>query len=127
MSFSVKQVLFRLEKHLTCINVFCVYSVSGQNKNQYVLGYFMWRVLTGRHQEIEYLMQIPGHARCLVDGGFAHLKQRYRKSDCDTLDQLQQVVDVSSSTNEAVRYPAWTWRNWKSFLSAKFRPVRGVR
>jgi len=42
------------------------------------MGYFMWRVLTCRHQEIEYLMQIPGHARCLVNGGFAHLKQRYR-------------------------------------------------
>ena len=53
-------------------------SFSGQNKNQYVMGYFMRRVLTCRHQEIEYLMQIPGHARCLVNGGFAHLKQRYR-------------------------------------------------
>ena len=41
-----------------------------QNKNKHVLGYFMWRVMTGQHYTIEYLMQIPGHARCLVDTEF---------------------------------------------------------
>ncbi|KAJ8317550.1 hypothetical protein KUTeg_005454, partial [Tegillarca granosa] len=29
----------------------------GQKKNQYVLGYFMWRVMTGQHSQIEYKMQ----------------------------------------------------------------------
>ena len=99
----------------------------GQNKNQYVLGYFMWRVMTGQHDKIEYLMQIPGHARCLVDSGFASLKQMYRRSDCDSIDDLQNVVNKSSSTNVAVRYPSWCWREWKPFLSANFRPVPGIR
>lgn len=36
---------------------------TGQNKNQYMLGYLCWRVMTGRHEEIEYSMQIPGHTR----------------------------------------------------------------
>lgn len=39
----------------------------GQNKNQYVIGYFMWRVMTKQHNRIEFKMQIPGHARCLID------------------------------------------------------------
>ena len=103
------------------------YIVSGQNKNQYVLGYFMWRVMTGRHQTIEYLMQIPGHARCLVDSGFATLKKLYRRSDCDTLDQLETVVNRSSSSNQAVRYPSWEWRDWKTFLTPVFRPIPGIR
>ena len=51
---------------------------SGQNKNQYVIGYLMWRVLSGRNRSIEYHMQIPGHARCLVDSGFASIKKLYR-------------------------------------------------
>ncbi|XP_053386664.1 uncharacterized protein LOC128550843 [Mercenaria mercenaria] len=99
----------------------------GQNKNQYVIGYFMWRVMTGRHQEIEYHMQIPGHARCLVDSGFASLKKLYRRTDCDSLVQLQHVVDMSSATNEAVRYPSWQWRDWKSFLGPVIKPMRGIR
>ncbi|XP_052218067.1 uncharacterized protein LOC127835668 [Dreissena polymorpha] len=32
----------------------------GQNKNRYVLGYFMWRAMTGQHRLIEYHMQVPG-------------------------------------------------------------------
>ncbi|XP_053392013.1 uncharacterized protein LOC128554725 isoform X2 [Mercenaria mercenaria] len=103
------------------------HSDESQNKNQYVIGYFMWRVMTGRHQEIEYHMQIPGHARCLVDSGFASLKKLYRRTDCDSLVQLQHVVDMSSATNEAVRYPAWQWRDWKSFLGPVIKPMRGIR
>lgn len=58
----------------------------GQNKNKYVLGYLMWRVMTGRHERIEYMMQVPGHARCLVDSGFAALKILYMRCDCDSID-----------------------------------------
>ena len=50
----------------------------GQNKNRYVMGYLAWRVMTGLNKEITYMMQVPGHGRCLVDAGFAHLKQKYR-------------------------------------------------
>ncbi|KAJ8313354.1 hypothetical protein KUTeg_009140 [Tegillarca granosa] len=39
----------------------------GQNKKQYVLGYFMWRVMTGQHSQIYYKVQVPGHSRCLID------------------------------------------------------------
>ncbi|KAH3785432.1 hypothetical protein DPMN_163522 [Dreissena polymorpha] len=49
-----------------------------QNKNRFLIGYFTWRVMTGRHDVIEYHMLIPGHARCLVDNGFGHLKKLYR-------------------------------------------------
>lgn len=103
------------------------FSFSGQNKNRYVIGYFMWRVMTGRHDSIEYLMQIPGHARCLVDSGFASLKKLYRRSDCDTIGQLEDVVEKSSATNSAVRYPAWRWFNWKAFLEPVIKAVPGIR
>ena len=49
----------------------------GQNKNQYVIGYFKWRNMTGQHENIEYKMQVPGHARCLIDGGFALIKKHW--------------------------------------------------
>lgn len=59
---------------MTCISMY----VTGQNKNRYLIGYLVWRIMTGRNDSIEYLMQVPGHARCLVDGGFGHLKKLYR-------------------------------------------------
>jgi hypothetical protein len=34
--------------------------ISGQNKNRYTIGYFMWRVMTGQNEKIEYHMQVPG-------------------------------------------------------------------
>ncbi|XP_052268532.1 uncharacterized protein LOC127869913 [Dreissena polymorpha] len=99
----------------------------GQNKNQFVIGYFAWRVLTRRHTSIEYMMQVPGHSRCLVDSGFAHIKKLYRRSDCDTIQQLEDIVDKSSTANEAVRYPTWRWRDWKTFLSTSFKAIPGIR
>lgn len=87
------------------------HSVLGQNKNQFVISYFMWRVMIGKTRQIEYLMQIQGHARYLVDSGFcsgfASLKKKYRRIDCNSLGQLQRFVDTSSATNETIRHPAW--------------------
>ena len=87
----------------------------------------MWRVMTGRQRTIEYMMQIPGHARCHIYGGFGLLKQQCRRSECDSIAQFEDVVNRSSDTNVAVRYPAWQWRNWKEFLGHVFRPVKGIR
>lgn len=102
---------------------------SGQNKNQYMLGYLCWRVMTGRHEEIEYSMQIPGHTRCLVDSGFAHIRKLFRRSDVDSVGQFHTLINKSAATNEAVPFQsaAWKWRNWKSFLSSQFRAVKGIR
>ncbi|XP_053377451.1 uncharacterized protein LOC128547883 [Mercenaria mercenaria] len=99
----------------------------GQNKNRYLLGYLMWRILTGRQDSIEYLMQVPGHAKCLVDAGFGHLKKLYRRSNIETMDQLGDVVRLSSATNQEVRYPAWQWADWKSYLTPMFKSVHGIR
>ena len=87
----------------------------------------MWRVMTGKHDQIEYMMQVPGHAQCLVDSGFASLKQKYSHLDCDTLDQLEDIVSMASSTNQVVRYPKWKWRDWKGYLSPVFKKLRGIR
>lgn len=78
----------------------------GQNNNKYVIGYFMWRVIT------KFKMQIPGHGRCLIDGGFALIKKKlFRHCDGDGIGQIEDVVNRSSSTNTAVRYPEWQWRS----------------
>lgn len=71
----------------------------GQNQNQYVIGYFMWRVMTKQLNRIEVNMQIPGHVRCLIDEGFALLKKLYRRCDFKSIGQLEDVFNIYYTTN----------------------------
>ncbi|KAJ8302403.1 hypothetical protein KUTeg_021390 [Tegillarca granosa] len=98
-----------------------------QNKN------FMWRVLTQRTTVIEYLMQVPGHSRCLIDSGFASIKKLYRRSNRDSIEQLQKVVEKSAGSNTAkidnasealpeVIYPAGLSRDRQQYLYSSVRP-----
>ena len=89
---------FCLNKNIV-IDFYCYFS-SGQNKNKFVIAYFAWRVITGLHLQITYLMQEVGHTRCLIDAGFARAKKLFRRTDCDSIAELKQVFDHSSSTNK---------------------------
>lgn len=107
---------------------------AGQNKNRSVVGYLAWRCMTGLHKEIQLSFMVVGHTRCLVDGCFGLINQKYRWSDCDTLTQLQTVVEESASVNCAQLYqgpnssrPAFKWYNWVSFLDQRFKPLPGIR
>ncbi|KAJ8310148.1 hypothetical protein KUTeg_012013 [Tegillarca granosa] len=64
-----------------------------QNKNQFVIRYFMLGVLTQRNTVKEYLTQVP------VD--LLLLKKLCRRSDCDSIEQLQKVFEKSAGSNTA--------------------------
>ncbi|WAR31075.1 hypothetical protein MAR_033617 [Mya arenaria] len=95
--------------------------------------YFCWRTMIGLNEEIRYLMQVAGHARCIIDAGFGRIKALYRRTDCETLSDLENVVASSSTTNEAVLYKKpdgtsrFEWREWKTFLGEQFRALKGIR
>ena len=102
---------------------------SGQNKNKTVLAYLAWRCIVGLHRQITFSFMITGHTRCLVDGCFGLVKQKYRRSDSDTMDHLVRVVNESASCNYAQVYRAsdggsnWKWRNWDLFLAKHFKGI----
>ncbi|XP_056002594.1 uncharacterized protein LOC130049247 isoform X2 [Ostrea edulis] len=101
----------------------------GQNKNRYVIGYLLWRVMIGLHRAIELHMQIPGHTKCQVDAGFAQIKKKYRRSDCDTLQHVADVVSKSSKSNEAVIIEDGNvkYYEWKEYIKTTFQPLKGIR
>jgi hypothetical protein len=78
-------------------------------------------------------MQIPGHARCLVDSGFGQAKKLFRRSDADSLADVATIFSTSSVTNETVLYQKddgaheWEWRAWKAFIGDNFKPFVGIR
>ena len=94
-----------------------------------MLAYFAWRILCGMHKQIKYLMQVPGHTKCLVDAGFARAKKLFRRSDCECVDDVKKVFDSSCESNVGVLYKNdeqtnnWTYYDWKTFLSKYFVPV----
>ncbi|XP_034338748.2 uncharacterized protein [Magallana gigas] len=108
--------------HIHCDNC------AGQNKNCYVMAYFCWRVMVGLHREVTVRFQIPGHTKCLVDAGFAHIKKLYRRTDNDSLLDLVRTVEKSSKGNKAVVVDeTFQWRDWKSLLADEFCPIQGIR
>ncbi|WAR17059.1 hypothetical protein MAR_031653 [Mya arenaria] len=109
------------------------YALTEQNKNRYLLAYFCWRTMIGLNDEIRYLMQVASHARCIIDAGFGRIKALYRRTDCETLSDFENVVASSSTTNEAVLYKKpdgtsmFEWREWKTFLGEQFHALKGIR
>ena len=101
---------------------------AGQNKNKTVMAYLMWRVLRGLHQKITISFMVAGHTRCLVDGCFGLLKQKFRRHDVFTLEQLAHVVDSSASCNvtQLLTNSGVVWRSWDTFLPEHFVRIPGV-
>ena len=66
-----------------------------------------------------------GHSRCMVDGNFGLIKRAYRHSDVDAVSQLANIVDRSSSSNQAQLFH-WEWKNWDSWLDQYFTAVKGI-
>ena len=72
---------------------------SGQNKNRYMMGYLMWRVLTGLDKEITISFLPVGHTKFAPDWCFGLFKQRFRRMKINTLDDIAAAVDTSSVVN----------------------------
>ena len=49
----------------------------GQNKNNAMVGYLLWHVLTGLHKNITLSFMVTGHMKFSPDWCFGLLKKRY--------------------------------------------------
>ena len=97
----------------------------GQNKSKTVMAYLAWRILVGLNAEIQLDFMRVGHTRCFVDAGFGLLKQKYRRSNVNTFEQLVGVVRSSATMNEAEKF-SWEWREWDKYFELRFRPVKNI-
>ena len=73
----------------------------GQNKNNTMLHYLIWRVMVGLHQQIILSFLIVGHTKFSPDWCFGLLKQRFRRTRVGCLADLEQVVNISAEANVA--------------------------
>lgn len=117
--------LGEIEVDLHCDNC------SGQNKNNYVLAYLMWRTIVGLHQRISVHFLIAGHTKFSPDWCFGLLKKCFRRTEVSTLQELADCV--RNSTQKNVNIPQIVGPengpavvpvyDWQSFLAPIYRTV----
>jgi hypothetical protein len=107
----------------------------GQNKNNIVLGYLAWRILSGRNRTIRLSFMLPGHTKFAPDRFFGQIKKLYRRTSVSTLIDIEDVVKSSILDGRNIpqmtvdcrtgeRYV--TWYNWSEYLGKYFQTLPGI-
>ena len=105
----------------------------GQNKNNTMLHYLMWRVMVGLHHHINLSFLIVGHTKFSPAWCFGLLKQRFRRTRVACLADLEQVVNVSAEANTAqlvgtqsgeVVVPTY---NWTALFAGRLRKMKHIK
>jgi len=106
-----------------------------QNKNNVVLQYLNWRLLTGKNSLIELNFMMVGHIKFSKDCNFGLLKLLYGKSDIDCFLDFIRCVEASSCNGFNKARPMVdpvtnernvNWSQWTSFLDQFFRHIPGI-
>ena len=103
----------------------------GQNKNNAVIQYLMYRVITGKHKSINLSFMLVGHTKFSPDGYFGLIKKRYRRSKVYTYDHLVNVINLSTTGgfNTCQRYrdsqgrEVFQFRKWSTWLGKIFKKL----
>ena len=74
---------------------------AGQNKNNYMLVYLIWRVLKGYHRRVNYNFMIAGHTKFTPDRCFGLIKKKYRSLFCSSVFDVAAAINESSTINQA--------------------------
>lgn len=73
---------------------------AGQNKNNYLIQYGLWRVMTGRHKSFQLSFLPVGHTKFAPDQYFGLFKKKFRKSQVSTVkDVCEAAVTACRKTN----------------------------
>lgn len=102
----------------------------GQNKNNALIQYLMYRILMGLHSNIELSFLVVGHTKFSPDGYFGLIRHRYRRSQVYTYEDLSKVVEASSPNGHNVcqtyNQPKIIYRNWTDWLAQFFKIIPGI-
>ena len=105
---------------------------AGQNKNNCMLQYLVWRTLTNRHTNITLSFLPVGHTKFAPDWCFGLFKRSYRRTKVGSLCSIAQVVNnsaVCNFTQLVAREDGSTivpTYNWTDFFAARMKKVTGI-
>ena len=71
----------------------------GQNKNNAMIQYTAWMVLTNRQSSITLSFLVVGHTKFSPDWCFGLFKSSYRRTKVGSMQSIAQVVNESAECN----------------------------
>ena len=104
-----------------------------QNKNSAFIWYYLWRVMSDLHEEINYNFLLPGHTKFSPDWCFGLLKQKTRKTFISSLFDIARSVEESANVNVAelvglhngtVLVPTY---DWFTYLGRFFKKLPNIK
>lgn len=102
----------------------------GQNKNNALIQYLMYRICSGLHDKIELSFLAVGHTKFSPDSHFGLIRQRYRKSGIYTYEQLANVIEESTGNGYNICHTRdkskIVYRDWTGWLSAYFKVIPNI-
>ncbi len=118
------------ERHLSLTADNCV----GQNKNNAVLSYLLYRTIIGSHRRIDWSFMLVGHTKFSPDAYFGLLKKRYRRSNVYTYGQMIDVINSSTEKERNICHPyrdgdgnaSLEYRAWSKWLEKFFRKLPNI-
>ncbi len=106
----------------------------GQNKNNALLQYLLYRILTGKHKSITLSFMLVEHTKFAPDGYFGLIKKNYRRSNVYTYGDVEQTINQSTTKNFNVCQsfsntqgkPQIIFRKWTSWLKKHFNNLPSI-
>ena len=105
----------------------------GQNKNNCMMQYLVWRALTGRHTSITLSFLVVGHTKFAPDWCFGLFKRQYRRTKVGSLQSIAQVVNDSAECNFAQLVAREDGSmivqtfNWTDFFAPHFKRIASIK
>jgi len=118
------------ERHLLLTADNC----TGQNKNNAVLHYLLYRTIAGLHAKIDWSFMLVGHTKFSPDACFGLLKKKYRRSRVYTYRQLIDIINTSTVKECNICHPyrdgngiaSFRYHAWIKWLEKYFRKLPGI-
>lgn len=106
----------------------------GQNKNNAVLHYLIYRTIAGLHDNIELSFMLVGHTKFVPDGYFGLIRRIYRRSRVYTYEDLKQTILDSSNNGQndcqtfiqGDRKTPIIYRDWSPWLLKFFKKLPDI-
>ena len=106
---------------------------TGQNKNNAMIQYLLWRTLTDRHTDITLSFLVVGHTKFSPDWCFGLFKRLYKRMKVGSLKGVAEVANKSAECNFAqlvssedgtTIVPTY---DWTSFFVPHLRKLPGIK
>ena len=106
---------------------------TGQNKNNCMMWYLLWRAMTNRHTNITLFFLPVGNTKFSPDWCFGLFKRQFRRTKVGSLLDVAEVVNKSAQCNFAqlvsredgsTVVPTY---DWTDFFATRFKKITGIK